>query len=441
MYVFPQVWFAGAVAVLGGFVAPLVVRRRTDGLAQRDTAWSGAAPGVLLGLALLVALTLSTLVVIGVGNWLNGPRPSSALVCGGGSSMAAESRMCVAVPYVWFGAGTLVVLILVGIAGAALGILTLMRHRSPLPEGESPPPAAVLAARHTAALAHRAERVTGLLAGLGLSMAVVAVAGHAVPDALWPSWLLDVGRLLATRAALWAGLAATVLVAAIVGTGAQRGSRPLGLVWDLICFLPRAAHPFAPPCYAERAVPELSRRVRRWLDGAPGRTVVLSAHSLGAVLAVAVVFVLDKRFLRSVRLLTYGVQLRAYFGRIFPELLGPEVIGSAPCAAPAWLRTDPWGNQLTGPEPPAQAPDSVRSRLDGRWVNLWRRTDYLGFPALGYVANPVDRFADEMLAPTAADPHVQTHGGYPLTAPYDDALSTLIAPAAEIPPTQFASQT
>lgn len=48
-----------------------------------------------------------------------------------------------------------------------------------------------------------------------------------------------------------------------------------------------------------------------------------------------------------IRLLTYGVQLRSYFGRFFPELLGPAVVSTAPSAGPALRRADPWIKQVS----------------------------------------------------------------------------------------------
>ncbi len=61
--------------------------------------------------------------------------------------------------------------------------------------------------------------------------------------------------------------------------------RTIGVLWDVGTFWPRSYHPLSPPCYSERAVPELQRRMW-WLHDNGGR-VMLVAHSQGAVLATA----------------------------------------------------------------------------------------------------------------------------------------------------------
>lgn len=137
-----------------------------------------------------------------------------------------------------------------------------------------------------------------------------------------------------------------------------------------------------------RVVPELNSRVRDWLEpeGTPRaqRRVVLSAHSLGAVLAGSTIVARVARTaagrslagapLRAadsaprIGLVTYGTQLRAYFGRFFPELLGPEVLGTRPCLAPRLFGGDPWLRQILSDDsdkdqPAPQVSGSLRSML------------------------------------------------------------------------------
>jgi hypothetical protein len=219
--------------------------------------------------------------------------------------------------------------------------------------------------------------------------------------------------------------------------GAAAGMRPLGLAWDLICFLPRAAHPFSPPCYAERAVPELARRVQDWIK-ADNRKVVLSAHSLGAVLAVAVIYTLNEQQRNQIRLLTYGVQLRPYFGRLFPDLLGPRLLGTVPSRGAALWRSNPWERDetLPNPQPETSATDLsswiLREMLPRRWKNLWRRTDYLGFPAFSYPQLENDVRGNDVDAPAAerVEGVVQTHGQYPRTDAYMEQLEMFASPDA-----------
>ncbi|MEW2385210.1 hypothetical protein AB0873_24425 [Micromonospora sp. NPDC047707] len=122
--------------------------------------------------------------------------------------------------------------------------------------------------------------------------------------------------------------------------------RYVGVLWDLGTFWPRAAHPFAPPCYAERAVPELSRRIA-WLTG-QGHRVLLTGHSHGSVLLAATVLQLPPGAGDRVALLTYGSPLRRLYSRWFPAYVGDEVLRE------------------------------VGERIGWRWLNLWRDTDPIG---------------------------------------------------------------
>ncbi|NDZ83508.1 hypothetical protein G3I19_34345 [Streptomyces sp. SID10853] len=122
--------------------------------------------------------------------------------------------------------------------------------------------------------------------------------------------------------------------------------RSVGILWDVGTFWPRAAHPFAPPCYAERAVPDLTWRMFTWTDLTGGR-LVISGHSQGSVLAAAAVWQLPARTRRRVALLTYGSPLERLYGRWFPAYFGPDCLdglhGEVPCWRNLWRATDPIG--------------------------------------------------------------------------------------------------
>ncbi len=147
----------------------------------------------------------------------------------------------------------------------------------------------------------------------------------------------------------WLGgllLAALVLV----GQSAYR-NRPMrqavGVLWDIGTFWPRAAHPLAPPSYAERAVPQLVARVVREAD--EGRAVLLSGHSQGSVLAAATVWLLPPRCRPRVALITHGSPLHRLYARYFPAHFGPAALADV-------------------------------ERRVVHWRNLWRCTDAIGGP-------------------------------------------------------------
>ena len=89
---------------------------------RRAVAFSGGAPGVFLSIALAVALLESSLVLLGVGNWLS--RSDNDADLGG---MPSETDLTVAVPYVLFGTASafvsiLFVLLLLAVAAWHLGV-------------------------------------------------------------------------------------------------------------------------------------------------------------------------------------------------------------------------------------------------------------------------------------------------------------------------------
>ncbi|MFE0510429.1 hypothetical protein [Streptomyces sp. NPDC058964] len=128
--------------------------------------------------------------------------------------------------------------------------------------------------------------------------------------------------------------------------------RTIGILWDVGTFWPRAAHPFAPPCYAERAVPDLTWRMATWTRRTGGR-LVISGHSQGSVLAAAAAWQLKPSARRRVALLTYGSPLERLYGRWFPAHFGPAALGSLHREVACWRNlhrlTDPIGGPVRLP--------------------------------------------------------------------------------------------
>ncbi|BEP14837.1 hypothetical protein acdb102_31480 [Acidothermaceae bacterium B102] len=126
--------------------------------------------------------------------------------------------------------------------------------------------------------------------------------------------------------------------------------RTIGVLWDVATFWPRMAHPFAPPCYGERAVPELADRLQ-WLANDDTSRVILASYSQGTVLASAALLQLPVDVRRRVTLVTLGCPLRRLYARGFPAYFDfPQLR----------LLT----NAQTGDYP--------------EWLNIWRSTDYVG---------------------------------------------------------------
>jgi hypothetical protein len=207
----------------------------------------------------------------------------------------------------------------------------------------------------------------------------------------------------------------------LLGRQAYRNAqlrRTIGILWDLATFWPRASHPLAPPCYCERALPDLICRIRAAAP-AGDRRVVLSAHSQGTVIAAALVLQLEDDERERVRLVTYGSPLRRLYAGAFPVWFGPatlEMLGrllspGATIASPGHGPTSAW-----------------------RWRNLYRRTDPIG----GWVVADqragwwleVDwQLVDPAFAPLPGDtrpPPIRGHSGYLEDPAYAAAVSTVL---------------
>jgi hypothetical protein len=439
-------------------------------------AWRGCGPGVFLMLALLMAMVLSGAVVVTVGNLLNGSNSTASLAggklpeatpmdstCPASCPVKTPPQLLLPQPFVWFGVAVLATLALMLVLLIVCTVWALLSRDKEIldpppvpiwPESidysghRQPSPGQVkeLArnARRFAQVAHRAEPLLGSIVAIGGAcfFASLLIAVTWVPRAVtgvdaFANWALGAG--------MWAQAAVGgAVIAAAVGGTAVGGKRPLGLLWDLVSFLPRAGHPFGPPCYAERAVPELVDRCGEWLSPLPGSTerdpadarVVMSAHSLGSVIAVATILAASaddsalKWQVGRFSLLSYGSQLRSYFGRIFPELLGPEVLGNHPCLGARLLNPNPaveWQPRV-GPAAPGSLSQLLGVDTDaGRWRNLWRRTDYIGFPVFDALLyeSLVDRGAQEV-DNSGYLLSVLTHSDYPRTPAYRRALEDLV---------------
>lgn len=172
--------------------------------------------------------------------------------------------------------------------------------------------------------------------------------------------------------------------------------RGFGIIWDVSTFWPRWFHPWAPPAYGEFAVPHLRLRVEGLVEA--NERVILSTHSQGSVLGAAALAVLDPTVTKNVRWVTHGCPLNRLYATYFPEYFDVELF------------------------------ESIRSKLRASdrapaWVNLWRRTDYIGGPVLPAVDQLVfdPESADTVLS---LDPRPKPlrHSNFYITHAYSDRL-------------------
>jgi hypothetical protein len=168
--------------------------------------------------------------------------------------------------------------------------------------------------------------------------------GRVSHDAGWLLWILALSEIAATALTVtlqpsivpdkWYGKAAISLATALplfviglmrAGWGQQDRRRQIGMIWDVGTFWPRSYHPLAPPCYAERAVPDIQRRL--WWIRDNGGTVFIAGHSQGSVLAAAALIqpgCLPED--NQTALVTFGCPLGKLYSWGFPGYVNDDVL-------------------------------------------------------------------------------------------------------------------
>jgi hypothetical protein len=233
--------------------------------------------------------------------------------------------------------------------------------------------------------------------------------GRAPHDATWLLWSLILAQL-AMAWVVWqfhvqppvvirnigvsiAGLVVPALMGFLYSAWNDPARRrTIAVLWDVGTFWPRSYHPLSPPCYTERAIPELQRRMW-WLHDNGGR-VVLIGHSQGAMLATAALVQPGCRPGDDhPALITFGSPVCKLYRWGFPAYITPELLASLAPGGPG--------------------------RVDD-WRNIYYPTDPIGGPA-GGVLSPADgkRVDEEMLDPAGCwyiygqnPPSPQGHSGY-----------------------------
>jgi hypothetical protein len=397
---------AGVLAVLLLVVA--LQRHRCKGAFL-----AGFGTPVVGSLALGVAAAFSAGVSYRVADFLDGsavPSPASFGV------QPELQRLEPPVSYQWaaFGFVVMVLVLLCTVAWLQLVTRPSLRRRArhetdeDYPGGRERDPRRAARLDNAVANAKLSDHVSRLF---GVSWFVLATAGTVVIGLalvdIRPVQFAPSGSQAATVLSIVSNAGTYLISLSVLGLiflGVQtyrnpRVRRTVGIIWDLGTFWPRSTHPLAPPCYAERVVPELVHRAD-WLATEQGG-LVLSGHSQGTVLVAATILQLSPEAKRHTALITYGSPLCRLYMRAFPNYFNEKVMQDIGAAVQGGLGEE-------------------------RWVNLWRRTDPIG----GAVGIGDRRLADpssfDALPGDQIAPAVAAHGGYQLTPEFNQAMDDLV---------------
>ncbi|MER7166871.1 hypothetical protein ABT336_12505 [Micromonospora sp. NPDC000207] len=364
--------------------------------AHSDVSWGGRGPAVLAGFGWLLLVAYCAGALYWATDRLNN-----------GATPSGESAITPPIPVMWAGLAfmTALLMVLVTIANALVIFVRLRRREY----ARLAPPGNRLSAHElrrsrdvsTYRALHRlvGEEVLGLIGRYGVMSALIAVLAcaaalsHERPHPMTVTgWHVAVKVVADVGDSLLGWLPAATAALGLLVYRNETVRRTVGVIWDVATFWPRGAHPLAPPCYAERAVPELQTRMAgllalpqhdpRRIDG-----IILSGHSQGTVICAAVLLQLPASCRARIWFFSYGCQFTRLYGRVFPSYFGPEQLPllTKPLCRPAG------------------------------WTNFWRATDPLGWAvAAGGRDLPVRD--PEALYPSdgeVRDPPIRSHSGYP----------------------------
>ncbi|MFI0792286.1 hypothetical protein ACH4OY_06235 [Micromonospora rubida] len=369
-----------------------------------DLAWGGRGPAVIAGFGWLLGIAYCSGALYWVDARLAGGTPSDD-----------RTGVVLPLPVMWAGLAFAVAVLALALVALRAGLLFRRLRREEyaglLPAGNTLSAHDRRRCRDVSAFRalHRlvgehAIRLTGWYAAVGALLGTLgsaAALSHLSPNAAaavgWPAavrTVADIGDALLG----WLPVAIAAVGLLVYRNDTVR--RSVGVFWDIGTFWPRAAHPLAPPSYAERAVPELQTRTAGLLalgEHDPQRMdgIILSGHSQGTVICAAVILQLPARWRRRIWFFSYGCQLTRLYGRVFPAYFGPD-------------RLPALTDALRGP-----------SGWPG-WTNFWRDTDPLGWQVSAGERDLPVRDPDA-LHPTGgevADPPIRNHSGYPEAAEF-----------------------